>query len=233
MSKLNHVAIILDGNRRWAKEKGKKPEYGHKKGAENLEELVKALKEEKLINILTVYIFSTENWKRSKFEVTYLMNLFELYFKRLIKDAKKHNIKVVFSGSDENLTTSLKKMKYEAMEKTKENDGLVLNLCFNYGGRREIVEAIKSIYEDIKDGKIEKEDIDEKYISSKMYSPEIADPDLIIRTSGEMRLSNFQTWEGTYSELYFIDKKWPDFKIEDLKEAIVEFERRERRFGGK
>lgn len=233
MSKLNHVAIILDGNRRWAKEKGKKPEYGHKKGAENLEELVKALKEEKLINILTVYIFSTENWKRSKFEVTYLMNLFELYFKRLIKDAKKHNIKVVFSGSDENLTTSLKKMKYEAMEKTKENDGLVLNLCFNYGGRREIVEAIKSIYEDIKDGKIEKEDIDEKYISSKMYSPEIADPELIIRTSGEMRLSNFQTWEGTYSELYFIDKKWPDFKIEDLKEAIVEFERRERRFGGK
>ena len=124
-------------------------------------------------------------------------------------------------------------MKYEAMEKTKENDGLVLNLCFNYGGRREIVEAIKSIYEDIKDGKIEKEDIDEKYISSKMYSPEIADPELIIRTSGEMRLSNFQTWEGTYSELYFIDKKWPDFKIEDLKEAIVEFERRERRFGGK
>lgn len=233
MSKLNHVAIILDGNRRWAKEKGKKPEYGHKKGAENLEELVKALKEEKLINILTVYIFSTENWKRSKFEVTYLMNLFELYFKRLIKDAKKHNIKVVFSGSDENLTTSLKKMKYEAMEKTKENDGLVLNLCFNYGGRREIVEAIKSIYEDIKDGKIEKDDIDEKYISSKMYSPEIADPELIIRTSGEMRLSNFQTWEGTYSELYFIDKKWPDFKIEDLKEAIVEFERRERRFGGK
>ena len=233
MSKLNHVAIILDGNRRWAKEKGKKPEYGHKKGAENLEELVKALKEEKLINILTVYIFSTENWKRSKFEVTYLMNLFELYFKRLIKDAKKHNIKVVFSGSDENLTTSLKKMKYEAMEKTKENDGLVLNLCFNYGGRREIVEAITSIYEDIKDGKIEKEDIDEKYISSKMYSPEIADPELIIRTSGEMRLSNFQTWEGTYSELYFIDKKWPDFKIEDLKEAIVEFERRERRFGGK
>lgn len=233
MSKLNHVAIILDGNRRWAKEKGKKPEYGHKKGAENLEELVKALKEEKLINILTVYIFSTENWKRSKFEVTYLMNLFELYFKRLIKDAKKHNIKVVFSGSDENLTTSLKNMKYEAMEKTKENDGLVLNLCFNYGGRREIVEAIRSIYEDIKDGKIEKEDIDEKYISSKMYSPEIADPELIIRTSGEMRLSNFQTWEGTYSELYFIDKKWPDFKIEDLKEAIVEFERRERRFGGK
>lgn len=233
MSKLNHVAIILDGNRRWAKEKGKKPEYGHKKGAENLEELVKALKEEKLINILTVYIFSTENWKRSKFEVTYLMNLFELYFKRLIKDAKKHNIKVVFSGSDENLTTSLKNMKYEAMEKTKENDGLVLNLCFNYGGRREIVEAIRLIYEDIKDGKIEKDDIDEKYISSKMYSPEIADPELIIRTSGEMRLSNFQTWEGTYSELYFIDKKWPDFKIEDLKEAIVEFERRERRFGGK
>ena len=233
MSKLNHIAIILDGNRRWAKEQGKKPEYGHKKGAENLEELIKAIKKEKLINVLTVYIFSTENWKRSKVEVAYLMNLFSMYFKKLIKDAKKHNIKVVFSGSDDHLTPSLKKMKYEAMEKTKDNTELVLNLCFNYGGRREILEGIWSIYDDIKEGKIEKKDITEEYISSKMYSPEIPDPELIIRTSGEMRLSNFQTWEGTYSELYFVDKKWPDFKIEDLKEAINEFDRRERRFGGK
>lgn len=233
MKNINHVAIILDGNRRWAKAQGKKPEYGHKIGAENLETFAKALNKSGLVKVLSVYIFSTENWKRSKREVTYLMSLFKIYFKSVIKNTGNENIKIVFSGSDNNLSPALKKMKYEIMEKTKNNTGLILNLCFNYGGRVEIVEAIRSMIPDIKSGKISEEDITEEYISSKIYTKDLPDPDLIIRTSGEMRLSNFLMWQGSYSELYFTHKNWPDFKIEDLKIALDEFNNRERRFGGK
>lgn len=233
MKGINHVAIILDGNRRWAKSKGKKPEYGHKIGAENLETFAKNLNKSGLVKVLSVYIFSTENWKRSKREVTYLMSLFKIYFKSVIKNTGNENIKIVFSGSDNNLSPALKKMKYEIMEKTKNNTGLILNLCFNYGGRVEIVEAIKNMIPDIKSGKISGEDITEEYISSKTYTKDLPDPDLIIRTSGEMRLSNFLMWQGSYAELYFTNKNWPDFKIEDLKLALDEFNNRERRFGGK
>lgn len=233
MKDINHVGIILDGNRRWAKSQGKRPEYGHKMGAENLEEFVKKLNKEKIIKYLSVYIFSTENWKRSKREVNYLMSLFKIYFKSIMKNSDTENIKIIFSGSDKNLSENLKKMKYEIIEKTKNNTGLVLNLCFNYGGRVEIIETIQNMFEDIKSGKIEKEDITEEYISSKIYTKDIPDPDLIIRTSGEQRLSNFLMWQGSYSELYFIRKHWPEFKIEDLKNALDEYNNRERRFGGK
>lgn len=231
MKDIEHVAIILDGNRRWAKKRGKRAEFGHKEGASNLEEFAKKINEEKLIKYLSVYIFSTENWSRSEREVKYLMSLFKIYFNSIIKNAKTNNIKIIFSGTDEKLPKSIMKMKYEAMEKTKDNNGLVLNLCFNYGGRKELTDAFKNIYDEIKERKIQKEDLTEEYISSKLYN-DIPDPDLIIRTSGEMRLSNFLMWQGTYSELYFVDKMWPDFKIEDLKEAIENYNNRDRRFGG-
>lgn len=232
MGNIEHIAIILDGNRRWAKNIGKRPEYGHKIGAENLEEFAKKINKENLIKYLSVYIFSTENWSRSKREVNYLMSLFKIYFKSIIKNSKEENIKIIFSGTDERLPENIKKMKYEAMESTKDNTGLVLNLCFNYGGHKEIVDSIKKIYDKIKDGIIKKEDINEDLIYQNLYN-NLPNPDLIIRTSGEKRLSNFLMWQGAYSELYFVDKNWPDFKIEDLKIAIEDFNKRERRFGGK
>lgn len=229
---LEHIAIILDGNRRWAKQRGMLPQLGHKEGAKVLEKL--SVEASKMgLKYLTVFTFSTENWKRSKQEVSYLMKLFKVYFKRLVKNINKYDIKIVFIGTDEGLPPDIKKIKYEVIEKTKDKEGMQLNICFNYGGRDEITNATKKIAQMYKEGEIELEDINENLISDNLYTAGIPDPDLLIRTSGEQRLSNYLPWQLTYSEFIFEEKYWPDFTIEDLKEAIEEYKERDRRFGGK
>ena len=227
---VNHIAIILDGNRRWAKDRGLDKYIGHKEGAKNLEDLTKKANE-KGLKYLTVYTFSTENCKRSKEEVTYLMKIFTIYFKRLLKRVNKYNIKIKFFSSRDGLTKDLIKMIDEIEEISKNNTGLQINLCFNYGGRREITEATRKIAEDVLAGKIKPEEITEEIFSKKLYSSAIPDPDILIRTSGEKRLSNFLPWQITYSEFLPLDKYWPDFTKDDVDFCVEEFSKRKIRKG--
>lgn len=227
---IKHIALILDGNRRWAKNKKLPTFSGHKAGSETLEKV--AIEAEKLgLKYMSIYVFSTENWKRSKEEVSYLMDLFKSHFKHLSK-SKNHNIKIKFFSSKETLDDEYIKMIEQVEEATKNNTGMQLNICFNYGGRLEIVEATKKMIKEVQSGKLNVEDINEELFSNYLYSANVPDPDIVIRTSGEMRLSNFLTWQSTYSEWFFIKKYWPDFTIEDLKEIMEEFNKRNRRFGG-
>ena len=227
-----HIAIIMDGNRRWAKEHGVATKLGHKEGAENLKELVRYANKIGL-EYLTVYAFSTENWKRSEEEVGALMILFKTYLDDLVKAADTENIKIVFIGHTEALSNTLQTSINKAIEKTKNNTGTTLCIAFNYGGRDEVVKATKEILEDVKNKKIEIEDINEELFSKYLYTKNMPDPDLLIRTSGEMRLSNFLPWQLVYSEFVFVQKYWPDFKGKDLEDAIEIYEKRNRKFGGK
>ena len=227
-----HIAIIMDGNRRWAKQRGLTTKDGHKAGADNLEDLSKFCNEIG-IKYLTVYAFSTENWKRSKQEVSALMAILRLHVDAFIKDKNKQNIRVKIIGDVEGLTKSLQKAVNKAVEMTKNNTGLTLNIAFNYGGRPEIVRATKIIAQKVKDGEISIDDINEELISNNLYTCGQPDPDLLIRTSRELRTSNFLPWQCTYSELYFPDKHWPEFGREDLLIAIQEYQKRNRRFGGR
>ena len=227
-----HIAIIMDGNRRWAKEKGKEASEGHKAGAENLEKIARDCN--KLgVKILTVYAFSTENWKRSKDEVSALMVLLRNYLKKFSKDANKDNIKIRVLGDIDKLEPNLKKSINDAIERTKNNTGLTINIAFNYGGRAEITNAIKKIAIKLENKEIKIEDINENLINQNLYTQDQPDPDLLIRPGGELRISNFLPWQLVYSEFYFTDKYWPDFSKEDLIEAIKVFNKRNRKFGGK
>ena len=227
-----HIAIIMDGNRRWAREKGLDPKLGHKEGVKALENIALYANEIGL-EYLTVYAFSTENWKRTEDEVGALMILLQTYLERFSKRANKENIKIVVLGDTSVLNNSLKKEIENAVEITKNNTGLVLNIAFNYGGRAELVRATKLIAEEVKAGRMNIEDISEETISNSIYTAGQPDPDLLIRTGGELRTSNFLPWQIVYSEYYFTKKYWPDFGNEALLEAIEEFQRRNRRFGGK
>ena len=227
-----HIAIIMDGNRRWAKQRGLKTKDGHKAGADNLEEISKFCNEIG-IKYLTVYAFSTENWKRSKEEVSALMAILKLHMDAFFRDKNKQNIKIKILGDVSELTKSLQKSINRAVENTKKNTGLTLNIAFNYGGRKEIVRATKIIAEKVKNGEISIEDINEELISKNLYTENQPDPDLLIRTSRELRTSNFLPWQCTYSELYFPDKHWPEFGKDDLLIAIKEYQKRNRRFGGR
>lgn len=227
-----HIAMIMDGNRRWAKEHGVEAKKGHKKGADNLEEIARFCNQIG-IEYLTVYAFSTENWKRSSEEVGALMLLLQNYLDTFFKRADTENIKIQILGDLTPLSKGLQNSIYKAIERTKNNTGLVFNIAFNYGGRAEIIGAIKQMITQVQDGKIKIEDIDENLVSNFLYTKQQPDPDLIIRTSGEMRLSNFLPWQSVYSELYFSNKYWPDFKKEDLLEAMKEYSKRTRKFGGK
>lgn len=222
----NHVAIIVDGNGRWAKERNLSRMKGHDAGFENLKQLSKYILS-KGIKILSVYVFSTENFKRDKEEVDHLMDLFVLMFKKDKNFFMKNNIKVVFSGADEPLPKKVIEARDKLTEMTKDNTGGIFNVCLNYGGRKEIVEATKKI---IKDG-INVNDINEEMFSHYMYQ-DLPDIDLMIRTSGELRLSNFLLWQNSYAEFYFPKTKFPDFKEKDFDEAILEYTKRDRRFGG-
>ena len=227
-----HIAIIMDGNRRWAKQKNLDYRIGHKKGAENLENIAKYCNKIG-IKYLTVYAFSTENWKRSKEEVGALMLLLQNYLDIFAKTADSENIRIKMLGSREGLSEGLLKKIDNTVEGTKNNTGLILNVSFNYGGRDEIINAVKNIASKVKDGNINIEDINETLMSENLYTKDIPDPDLMIRTSGEIRTSGFLPWQLVYTEFYFIDKLWPDFSTEDLNNAILEYSRRTRKFGGK
>jgi len=225
-----HIGIIMDGNRRWAREKGKPAGFGHKEGAKTVENIVRYANKIGL-EYITVYAFSTENWKRSEEEVTGLMLLLQSYLDDYSKRADTENIRVKFIGKITELSENVQKSINKCIERTKDNTGVTFNIALNYGGRDEIVTAVKNIAQSIKEGKLKINEIDEKLISNKMYTENMPDPDLIIRTSGELRLSGFLTWQSTYSELYFVEKYWPDFNEKDLDEAIEEYQRRNRKFG--
>lgn len=225
-----HIAIIMDGNRRWAKAKGKPASFGHKEGAKTLEKIVRYANKIG-IGYITVYAFSTENWKRTEEEVKALMFLFQSYLNDYAKRADSENIKVGFLGDRTALSDSMQKLMKECEEKTKNNTGVHFNIALNYGGRDELITAIKNISAKVKTGSLNIEEIDEQVVSDNLYTKSQPDPDLLIRTSGEQRLSNFLPWQLVYSEFLFVDKNWPDFSEEDLDSAIEEYQKRTRKFG--
>ena len=225
-----HIAIILDGNRRWARERGKPASFGHKEGAKTLEKIVRYANKIGL-EYITVYAFSTENWKRAEDEVKALMLLLQNYLDEYSKRADTENIKVKILGDISVLSEGMQKSIKKCMERTKDNTGVTFNIALIYGGRYEIVKAIKQISKQVKEGKINEEDITEQMVSDNLYTKGEPDPDLLIRTSGEIRLSNFLPWQLVYSEFLFIDKNWPDFEEKDLDEAIIEYQKRTRKFG--
>lgn len=227
-----HVAIIMDGNRRWARKRNIDYRLGHKEGAKTLEKIVRYAKKVG-IKYITVYAFSTENWKRTSEEVSALMLLLKTYLDDYGKRADTENIKVKVLGDILALTPGLQKSIKKCEERTKDNDGIYFSICINYGGRDEIVHAVKKIAQDVKDGKIGIDDINEKLMNNYLYTKEIPDPDLIIRTSGELRTSGFLTWQSVYSEYLFMDKYWPDFSEDDIDFAIKEYQKRNRKFGAK
>lgn len=229
-NKPEHIAIILDGNRSWAKAKGLPATDGHKHGAKVLENISKYANKIG-IKYLTVYAFSTENWKRTEQEVSLLMSLFESYLDNYSKQALKEKIKVNIIGSRENLSQSLIKKIDKCESMTKECTGLNINIALNYGSREEITNAVKIIAEDVKEGKINAQDINEQSITNALYTEHCPEPDLVIRTSGQKRLSNFLLWQLAYSEILFIDKHWPDFTEKDLDMAIEEYAKRNRKYG--
>ena len=227
-----HIAIIMDGNRRWAKAKGIDTKLGHKAGAETLEKIANFANQIGL-KYLTVYAFSTENWKRTKEEVGALMLLLNAYLDKFLNKESLRNIKIRILGDIENLDKSLKESIEKIVEKSKNNTGLTLNIAFNYGGRAEIVRAVKKISEKVSKNEIELNDINEELVSNNLYTNGEPNPDLLIRPGGELRISNFLLWQLAYTEFLFIDKYWPDFSEQDLLEAIKKFESRNRKFGGK
>ncbi len=222
-----HLGIIMDGNRRWARENGLPNFEGHRRGSEKIKK-ISQYAWKRGVRILTFYAFSSENWQRSRREVDYLMKLIEKAFnKKYVSDLTEKEIKLIVLGEKRKLSKSLQKKIEEAEEKTKKGKKRVLNLAISYGGRLEIIQAVKNI---LKRG-IKPEELDEEIISKNLWTNNLPDPDLIIRTGGEKRLSNFLTWQSVYSELYFTDRYWPDFEESDLDIAFQDYNQRKRRFG--
>jgi undecaprenyl diphosphate synthase len=231
MNTPKNIAIIMDGNGRWAKKRNKNRSSGHKEGVKTLKKIVKAAVNLK-VESLTVYAFSTENWKRPKAEVDFLLTLMKRTMRNEVEELLENGVRVQFLGRKNNLSNSLiNEIKY-IENRSAENSNLTLNIAFNYGGRAEITDAAKKIAEDYKNGKIELNNFEEKDFASYLYRKELQNIELLIRTGGDLRLSNFLLWQSAYAELYFTDKFWPDFSESDLKQAVEEFKSRERRFGG-
>jgi len=225
-----HIAIIMDGNGRWAQQRGEQRVFGHNNGVQSVRETAEAAAELG-IKYITLYAFSTENWNRPKDEVDALMHLLVITINNEIKTLNDNNIRLRVIGNIHCLNPQVKKELEEAMEKTAGNTRMDLFLALSYSGRWEIVDAIKKIAKQVKDGKLELGQINEKMVSANMNAPDLPDPELLIRTSGEYRTSNFLMWQTAYTELFFSSKLWPDFRKEDLYEAIIDFQHRERRFG--
>lgn len=225
-----HIAIIMDGNGRWAKSKGLPRSAGHVKGAANIETIARAMKK-RGIKYLTIYAFSTENWIRPKDEVDKLMELLEEYLTKAYKNAEKNKMRLKVIGRRDNLSEKIQKKIEEAEEATSMYDELVLQVAFNYGSRDEIVRATKAISNDVAEGKLNVDDINEETLGSYLDTSDVPDPDLLIRTSGEERLSNYLLWQLAYSEFYFSEVPWPAFSVKNLDEAIEEFSNRNRRYG--
>ena len=225
-----HIAIILDGNRRWAKSKGKPASFGHKTGADTLEKIVRYANKIG-IKYLTAYVFSTENWKRSQEEVSALMMILQNYLDDFGKRADLENIKINIIGNPNRLSEKMQKSINNCMERTKNNTGIVFNIALNYGGRDEILRAVRKIANEVKENNLNPDEITENTIQENLYTKNQPDPDLVIRTSGEMRLSNFLLWQIAYSEFLFVQKNWSDFNEQDLDKVIEEYQKRTRKFG--
>lgn len=227
-----HIAIIMDGNGRWANKKGLPRSVGHKEGAEAVKRIIANCLDIN-VPILTLFAFSTENWKRPKNEITYLLKLFERVLSKEKANLIKKNIKINFIGRLNDLPNSLNKKMSELNESTKRNNKLILNIAINYGGRAEIVDAFKSIMLKIDEKKLNIEEINENTIRDNLYTHNLPDPDLLIRTASEMRISNFMIWQIAYTELWVTPVLWPDFDENNLIEAIINFQKRVRKYGGK
>ncbi len=222
-----HLGIILDGNRRWAKEHNLPSFEGHRRGFENIKTVASHAFDSGL-KVMSVFAFSTENWKRSSEEVGYLMDLFKMVATKELKFLTEKNIKLKISGDMSAFDSELQASLEKALAETSKNTNGIFNICLNYGGREEIVQAVKTI---VKQG-IKAEEINQDLIQKYLYTADLPDPDLIIRTSGEQRLSGFLTWQSIYSELYFVNKHWPEFSKDDLDQALIAYAQRSRRFGG-
>lgn len=228
--KLEHIAIIMDGNRRWAKQKNLPTVAGHSQGVVALKNTVRAMKDFKIRN-LTVYAFSTENWKRSPKEVEFLMFLLGETLKNEMQELHENDVKIRIIGDKSQLSSSLQEIIKQAEEKTADNKSLNLQIAINYGARAEIVNALKNIHQDIEAKKLSSSDISEELISKYLYTNHIPDPDLVIRTGGEYRISNYLLWQIAYSEFFITKSLWPDFDKQSLRSAVLDFAKRNRRFG--
>ncbi|UQS86499.1 isoprenyl transferase [Nicoliella spurrieriana] len=230
----NHVAIIMDGNGRWAQKRHLPRIAGHKRGMETVKTITKAASQLG-VKVLTLYAFSTENWKRPEQEVNYLMSLPGKFFSNFVPELVANNVSVNVMGELDQLPEETQKVVLKAIDDTADCDGMILNFALNYGSRREIILATKQIANEVQSGNLATDDIDSAVFSNALMTSSLgedADPDLLIRTSGEQRISNFLLWQIAYSELYFTDELWPDFKASSLKRAILTFQHRDRRFGG-
>jgi undecaprenyl diphosphate synthase len=225
-----HVAIIMDGNGRWAERKGLSRNEGHREGLESVRAVVRASRDLG-IEILTLYAFSLENWNRPQAEVTELMRLLEHYLEVELEEVMANDARVRCIGRMDRLPPLARRRIEDAIEKTRDNGGMTLAFALSYGGRAEIVDAARAILRDAELGTIDAESLDEKTFAAYLYAPDLPDPDLLIRTGGESRVSNFLLWQIAYSEIYTTDVMWPDFRADELAEAIREYQRRERRFG--
>lgn len=225
-----HIAIIMDGNGRWAKKKSLNRISGHIKGVDAVREVVTTCREIG-IKVLTLYAFSIENWKRPQEEVNALMELLNNYLRKEVDEMLNNNIRLIAIGRLEDLPPNVLATLRDTMKKTEKCDGMILNLALSYGGRSEIIHALKGILSDFKDGKVSINDITPEYFSNYLWTRGLPDPDLLIRTSGEFRISNFLLWQLAYTELYVTETLWPDFTREELLKAISDFQLRERRFG--
>ena len=227
---LEHIAFIMDGNRRWAKAQGLPVISGHEKGAETLTEIVKACKELG-IKYVTVYAFSTENWKREKSEVDGLMNLLRKYLDKSFKELEENNARIMFIGERDMLAPDIIEKMQKIEERTKQNSDITLCVALSYGSRQEIIAAAKRIAILAQNGELNAKDIDEKKFSAMLYTKDLPDPDLLVRTSGEKRISNFLLWQLSYCEFFFSDTLWPDFSKQELIKIVDDYKNRERRYG--
>lgn len=227
---LQHIAIIMDGNRRWAKNNNLPSAVGHKKGVDSLKTALKSCHKFG-VKYLTVYAFSTENWNRKQEEVDFLMELLAHTIKNELKELDENQVVIKFIGDLTKLNSKLQKILKDAVEKTKNNTGVNLQIAFNYGSRDEIVNAVKSISQKVLNNEIDVEDISEKIVSTELYTSSIPDPDLLIRTGGEMRISNYLLWQIAYAEIFVTNQFWPEFDEKSMSDAILEFNHRQRRYG--
>ena len=229
-SSCKHIAIIMDGNGRWAKKRGMPRTFGHKKGAENVVKITRAMKDSG-IEYLTLYAFSTENWQRSEDEVKALMDLLREYLDKEFKEIMENNVRIVFIGEREMLSKDIQEKIAYIEKESERNSDLTLCIALSYGSRQEIIHAVKKICEDVKNNNLEIKDISVNTVSNKLYTANIPDPDILIRTSGEQRISNYLLWQLAYTELFFTNTHWPEFDKEELMKIIEHFNNRERRYG--
>jgi undecaprenyl diphosphate synthase len=225
-----HVAIIMDGNGRWAKRRGLPRTAGHRAGVKTVKRIVRAAGELG-ISILTLFTFSRENWKRPRYEVSAIMKLLYETTKREIEELNENNVRLITTGRIDELPQQKREILERAKDRTKNNTGLILNLALNYGGRSEILDAVKQLALDVREGKLDPNSLDEGSFSEYLYTKDLPDPDLLIRTSGEMRISNFLLWQTSYTELYVTNVLWPNFTVKDFHQAIRDYQSRKRRFG--